>query len=202
MKDLHARKAIDKTSALVTSKGPDYQLTKFKPACPWDTATPHPITECPDNIKDLTGEKLGRMIVLGYHSTRTSGRKNTIQHTRWVVRCACGMYSLRTNKSIERKSDSDHCCDRCDYLKIIRKRAKGKADNSHVEVEILPLPENNANTINDIIGEVFDYLRVIGYGGSNGRGAKWVVQCILCGGRQYKEARDLRKGRTKCNVCS
>lgn len=41
-------------------------------------------------LKDLTGAKFGRMIVVGYYADKP----------RWVLRCACGTYALRSNKAL------------------------------------------------------------------------------------------------------
>lgn len=125
---LYSKSPIDKTAAKVTSKGPDYSLSNYKPENEVDSVLPYPCLSCPIGVHDLKGEKWGRIQVIGFHSTRRSGRAKKVVSEKWVVKCACGMYSIRTSQAIKRKSNPDECCGRCNYLKIIRKRQSGVYD--------------------------------------------------------------------------
>lgn len=117
---------IDRTAAKVVSTGPDYSLSDYKPPNTVDSVLPYPLLNCPKDVENLLGEKWGRLEVIGFHSTRRTGRSKThFASNKWVVRCACGMYSIRTSQAIKRKSNPDECCGKCDYLKIIRRRASG-----------------------------------------------------------------------------
>lgn len=122
MKDIHARAPIDSTAARVTSQAPDYQLTEMKTESSWDSELPIAVSSLPRFVDDLTGCKLGRLIAIGYHSTRRSGQKKKLVHHKWVMRCACGRYTVRTDKAIKAQSDPDHCCGHCNYMSIVKKR--------------------------------------------------------------------------------
>lgn len=125
MKDIHSRKPIDRIAAKVVSNGPDYSLSEMKSSNPWDSYLPYVCLACPDKVDNLIGQKWGRITVIGFHGTRRSGQKKAIVSQKWVVRCACGIYSVRTSQAIKRKSNPDECCGRCEYLNIVRKRASG-----------------------------------------------------------------------------
>lgn len=96
MKDIHARRAVDRTAARVTSSGEHYEPVVGKGNA-HDSDLPIATAPVPANVKDLTGTKLGRLTVIGYHSvTRYNGaRKNKHVRRKWVVRCDCGRYSIR-----------------------------------------------------------------------------------------------------------
>lgn len=73
------------------------------------------------NGEDLTGRKMGRMVVIRYHAPGNRGG-------RWLLRCACGYYELRSAAAIKGDKDEhgDHCCFECQRVKVLRKRASGK----------------------------------------------------------------------------
>lgn len=77
------------------------------------------------NGEDLTGRRMGRMTVIGYHAPGSRGG-------RWLVRCTCGYYELRSAAAIksDKDEDGDHCCFECQRVKVLRKRASGKFNNS------------------------------------------------------------------------
>lgn len=125
---IYTRSPVDRVAALVTSEGPDYSLSNYKPENTVDSVLPYVLLHCPKGVDNLIGEKWGRIEVIGFHSTRRTGKNKTLASHKWVVRCACGMYSIRTHHAIKRKSNPDECCGKCNYLKIIRRRATGVYD--------------------------------------------------------------------------
>ena len=118
-------KPINKTASLVVGKGERY-----------DYKTTHSIYEsefmppCIANLKDLSkkkmnmqrvesfiklmGVKKGRLTVVGLIKPAKS---NKINGCRFVVRCDCGMYTIRRSKSLNNKKNVDDCCGRCQRLK-------------------------------------------------------------------------------------
>lgn len=61
---------------------------------------------------DLRGFKFGRFTALGM----------AVDHPkRWVVRCACGIYSLRSAKAIRNPSNSMDCCNECRHLLFLKR---------------------------------------------------------------------------------
>lgn len=75
--------------------------------------TPPPIQPLPKNastLPDLTGVSFGRFRVIGFARDRRS---------KWVVRCVCGIYEMRTTKAIRNPLNSTDRCRSCrhvDYL--------------------------------------------------------------------------------------
>lgn len=61
---------------------------------------------------DLTGTKLGRLTVIGISAEVAA---------RWVVRCVCGAYGLRTAKAIK-AADPSACCHQCHVLAVAKRK--------------------------------------------------------------------------------
>ncbi|HEJ6002023.1 TPA: hypothetical protein SL812_003317 [Pseudomonas aeruginosa] len=77
---------------------------------------------------DLRGVKFGRFTVLGMSAKKAA---------RWVVRCECGNWSLRTSRSIKNPNNAEDCCEECRHLLFLKreeiKRRTGKwADWSEI----------------------------------------------------------------------
>lgn len=120
MKDIHARVPIDRIASRVVSQVPPvYKLTGMKFSCPWDSELPIQTKELPTGADDYAGHTWGRLTVIGYHSAKGKGK---FKVHKWVVRCTCGRYSVRTHRAIKEKKNTDECCGHCEYLKIVNKR--------------------------------------------------------------------------------
>jgi hypothetical protein len=128
MKDLYARIPVNKTTARVIAKGFEYvakkKITTADQPTPFLTR-PFPYKNAKNlaetNGEDLTGEKIGWLTVIGL-SKEHSGK--------WVARCVCGTYTLRSGKAIKNQEND---CDRCElcrhkaYLKRVENfRRTGK----------------------------------------------------------------------------
>lgn len=106
---------VNKTAAQVTAKGEHYE-PKINYRDTLHSDVPLPIMDPPKVLRnngsfvDLTGHKSGRLIVLGLWAGGTGSR--------WVVRCACGDYEVRTAKALRNTAtrDRDDKCARCDRL--------------------------------------------------------------------------------------
>jgi hypothetical protein len=61
---------------------------------------------------DLTGRRFGRLTVVGISAEVVA---------RWVVRCVCGSYGLRTARAIK-KADEDACCHQCHLLALAKRK--------------------------------------------------------------------------------
>ena len=68
-------------------------------------------------INKLVGVKFGSFTVLGL--ARYIAKKSK---AKWVVRCNCGMYTLRTAKAIMNEKNNADCCERCRHIAYIRSR--------------------------------------------------------------------------------
>jgi hypothetical protein len=109
-----SRTPVDRTAAIVVSKGERHE--------PFGKAAVVHIFHsevCPAIVPDkslrltsanLTGIKFGRFTVIGM-SRDIKGQENT--GGRWVVRCSCGDYEVRTAKSIKNPNNKDDMCRIC-----------------------------------------------------------------------------------------
>ena len=86
---------VNKTAALVTSKGTHYEM-KVKSQVPEYIGPPAmlPRNKLPiaPSLTDLTGRKKGRFTVVGM-AAEGKGK--------WVVRCVCGTYTIRSSQSVK-----------------------------------------------------------------------------------------------------
>jgi len=104
---------INKTAALVVSKGYSYETKTIKSNCLFSETILKTIpTPKHPNLKDLTGDRFGRFKVIGLSADKAK---------RWVVRCSCGNYELRTSKCII-SNQPDQMCIKCySALQAIKK---------------------------------------------------------------------------------
>lgn len=114
-----ARSPINRTAALVVSRGVRYEMNS-KITTPEYVGPPpivprHKHPNVPSFI-DLTGRKKGRLTVIGLMA-EVKGR--------WVVRCICGTYTTRSAKSIKSSDTNPNAnydaCRECMHL-AYRKR--------------------------------------------------------------------------------
>lgn len=66
------------------------------------------------NFKDLTGIKKGYFTIVGLFDCQTFDK--------WVLRCSCGNYEIRTAKTINKIEDrvDQNCCQSCVDLERLR----------------------------------------------------------------------------------
>lgn len=116
MKDLHARKPINKTAAIVISRGVHYEPNKIVQTNDSDLPiATRPITK--EEFKqqcfvNLTGFRVGRLSVIGV-ARDFKGK--------WVVRCDCGIYSTRRAKSIKNPENVQDRCEHCRNLAFLKR---------------------------------------------------------------------------------
>lgn len=92
---------INKTAALVTSKGTHYVPNKKIRQLHW-TAAPG-LKPIPNDVKNIIGIRIGRFTVYGYFGKG-----------KWVVRCDCGHFETRNRKAIFNERNK---CDRCEFCR-------------------------------------------------------------------------------------
>lgn len=96
-----------------------------------DSDLPLPVKPIPavvshsPGFKDYTGATFGRLTVVGLSDTKAK---------RWVCRCTCGFYSLRTSSAVSGASQ-DACCDRCAALARAKKRDMFRRCGKHKPLE-------------------------------------------------------------------
>jgi hypothetical protein len=127
MDDIHARKPVNKTAALVVS-GSGYVWEFNCNACHSDSDLPIPFLKFKpphpnqkQNWTDFTGFNLGRLKVFGVCKNRPS---------RWVCLCNCGKYTTRTSKALAKsvagqRIDPD-CCQECNRVAEAKRLDRAK----------------------------------------------------------------------------
>lgn len=80
---------------------------------------------CQPCFTDLTGTKLGRLTVVGISAEVLA---------RWVVRCTCGTYGLRTARAIKAAAP-DACCHQCHLLALAKRKDINRRTGKFVPVE-------------------------------------------------------------------
>ena len=129
MKDLHARKPVNKTAAIVTSRGVHYEPNKI--VLTNDSDLPivtRPITK--EEVKqkcfvNLTGFRVGRLSVIG--PARDFNGK-------WVVRCDCGKYSTRRAKSIKNPENVQDRCEHCRNLAFLKRNEQWRRTGNACDI--------------------------------------------------------------------
>lgn len=107
--DIYARKAVDSTAARVLAKGEHF--TPNKKVLTADSETPWPLRPVPPNMEDLRGTRFGRFTVLGVAAHHTG---------RWVVRCDCGIYTIRATRAVKNPANTVDCCEQCRHLRYVK----------------------------------------------------------------------------------
>jgi hypothetical protein len=108
-------KPIDAVAARVVSRGEHFEYQADQSSL--DSDLPLAVKPIPraaqanPSFKNHTGERFGRFTVVGLSADRKS---------RWVCRCVCGRYSMRSSQAIS-SAAKDACCDQC-YLQAVSKR--------------------------------------------------------------------------------
>ena len=113
------RRAVDKNTSMAMSGGVNYTKPTTSP-CTSDSKNPiltrQPCSAMLGNpfFNDLTGFRRGRLVAIGIAAETKK---------RWVVRCDCGTYSLRSVKAILNQENDQDRCDDCTHL-VFQKRSE------------------------------------------------------------------------------
>lgn len=117
MRELDALHPINRVAARVVFGKNDNYIPAKKINAP-DQDFPHPMYKNlseflkDPNWRDLTGIRFGRFTTIG---------KSIEFNGRWVVRCDCGVYSIRRGKSILNPENSQDRCDLCRHLVFLKR---------------------------------------------------------------------------------
>ncbi|MDK9373397.1 hypothetical protein QQF54_08520 [Lelliottia sp. V106_10] len=109
---------VDRVAARVTSKGVHYEPDK---KCEQgDSELPLPTLQRCEldyqqraHLDALKGHRFGRMAVIGIAALQPTQKKGGM---RFVVRCACGVYTYRRSQAIRNPKNKTDCCDNCRHL--------------------------------------------------------------------------------------
>lgn len=129
------REPINKLARIVTGKSWDDYTPEKKNNLRelWDDSPP--TKPVPSTIKNLIGFKKGRLTVVGYLGFKQI--KNGLRRNKWLVRCICGRYEVRTQDTLMRQKTA-HIEDMC---QICQKLQQGWKRNADVEVKIVHFPQ-------------------------------------------------------------
>lgn len=115
MDALHCR-PVNRNAARVIKDGVNYSLSHkanvLYQRTPLPTQKPSKEQLNHSNFFDLTGERRGRLTVLG----------QLLGNARWwVCRCDCGNYTLRRAKAVKNKNNEQDRCDECRHLAYMKR---------------------------------------------------------------------------------
>ena len=119
MKNIHSNFIpVNKVAASVFFKGEEYIpnkiITTKDSELPLDTAAIHGYNK---NMVNLTGMKVGRFTVIGKYKHGKG----------WVVKCACGVYTIRQKKAIVNKDNVQDRCEHCKQLLFMKRYSYRKS---------------------------------------------------------------------------
>lgn len=126
-------------------------------------------------IKDETGRRYGRLVVVGL-SERTNKRRMAY----WVCQCDCG--NIKIARGVDLRSGGTKSCG-------CLREENGKRLGSH-----------KTHAHYDMVGERYGMLTVLWKGGTSTTGTKWVCKCD-CGNYVEVRGNSLRNGNTKSCGC-
>lgn len=98
------RLPVNKTAALVIGKGVAYLPGKIDADRIHSELCPPIRRHLLLTSDDLTGTRLGRLAVVGMHAKKNG---------RWVVRCDCGIFEIRTAKGLRNPENRGDRCVEC-----------------------------------------------------------------------------------------
>lgn len=129
MDDIYSRVPVDRVAVWVAGPGEHFNPTKRVQA----NDSEEPIATRParisernaDGFLDLTGQRVGRFMVLGL--ARDFARQ-------WVVRCDCGRYSTRHAKAIKNPANTQDRCEHCRHLAFLKRDERWRRTGRDVDI--------------------------------------------------------------------
>lgn len=116
---------INGTAARVMAPGESHVFRLSEGAA--DSSTPLPVRPASHHelaqtsFMDLKGKAFGRLTVAGLSADVKA---------RWVCRCVCGQYVMRTAKTV-RGASEEACCDQCRLLACSKQREYVRRTGKH-----------------------------------------------------------------------
>lgn len=103
------RRPVDATASRVVSRGVNYD---WKPCVEWEESDiPFPLKPCEPQFQQFIGRQRGRLTLIGLSANHTANNCN--KRSRWVARCTCGRYVVRTLKAFRNEKNTTDACQRC-----------------------------------------------------------------------------------------
>ncbi len=100
---------INKTTGIVLQKGEHFKEPEYTNLF----KAPLPVKKY-NGEKNLTGKRFYRFTVIGFTGENGQGK------SRWLLRCDCGNYTVRSRKSIKKIKKNNGKCSQCSYLDYIK----------------------------------------------------------------------------------
>lgn len=127
MDRIFSLRPVNRQAAMVTGGGVHYTTPQHRYGNTVWQDTPIPTQPLHKSASEphanLTGLRVGRLVVVGYHGTSKNG-------ARWVVRCVCGSYGLQKGNFLRRAgAEKRAMCPSCDNLEYLR-GTQARADRS------------------------------------------------------------------------
>lgn len=119
---------INKAAAIAVSKGFEYVPNKKPNAL--ESKNPLPTRELNKGeinqkcFADLTGFEFARFTVIGKYTVNAC----------WVVRCSCGVYSVRRSKSILNPKNTQDRCEECRHLAFLKRDEVRRRTGKDVDI--------------------------------------------------------------------
>lgn len=130
MEEIARRRPLNRTAARVTQPGPKgLGSDKRQSSVHGSQPTPWPMISVPSFIVDVTGKRMGSLTCIGL-SEVVAGHKSFSrqQRARWVCRCVCGYFVLRSRASLLNEKNNLDACDRCLQRQFLQRQERRKAD--------------------------------------------------------------------------
>lgn len=113
------------TAARVTSKGTHFtpKMNEANHIAHWDAPPKMRKVDTSTGAPNLVGAKFGRFTVVGCLDDTNGASRKEIP-IKWVVRCACGDYEVRTSRAVRNPANSE---DRCRVCRTFEQRKRDLA---------------------------------------------------------------------------
>lgn len=125
-----AMRPVNATAARVVSAGTHYVANKRHGSQVFDVRPPTRQANYRDKsvpgYRDLTGSRRGRLVVVGLSDG--AGLK-------WVMRCDCGAYVVRTNKAANNPANTADACEECRHVLYLKRADVHRRTGKDVELE-------------------------------------------------------------------
>lgn len=110
------RRPVNSTAARVVSAGTHYipnkrhgsQVFEVRPPIRQATGRDRSVP----GYSDLTGVRRGRLVAVGLSESTA---------LKWVMRCDCGSYVIRTNKAVRNEANAADACEECRHILYLKR---------------------------------------------------------------------------------
>jgi len=116
---------VDRVAARVIGRGVHY--TPNKVVLTADSDLPIQTGPSPGTVADLVGCRFGHFTVLGWYAEGNG----------WVVKCSCGIYTVRKTRAVLNPQNSWDRCERCRHLMYLKRDEHWRVHGKSIPLESL-----------------------------------------------------------------